>query len=142
MIVMFLMIFSIVQSKPLCLNNKFSNTKNYSDKNSDSYTVYKIDSINTWYLIYAKRNDSLYKIVSKKENSENCNRIKINSKYYFKLVSWFPSNAPQNLNISTKNIPHLAGYGFDDSTTIMLEKGLINDLMYGENIKGLCFIKE
>jgi hypothetical protein len=134
------LLFSIKNSQTCQIDkNSLDYSKSKLIEIKPLYKVYKIDSINSWYLIYAKKIDSVYKIVSRKEIVMNCSKIQINKEYHFKLISWFPSNQ-KGLDISFKSIPHLAGYGFDDSTTITLEKDSINDLMYAENVRGLCFM--
>ncbi|TDQ07715.1 hypothetical protein [Pedobacter metabolipauper] len=104
------------------------------------YEVYKIDSINTYYLIYAKRGDSLYKIVSKKNFNRKCTEIKSGLSYDFKLHSSLKGFIG-NIAISAKQLPHVNCYSYDDSTEICLEKDSITDLYHADNIQGLCYIK-
>lgn len=47
--------------------------------------IYKIDSIGNYYLVYAIDNKFRYKIVSKKENNNTLNLIKLNLNYKFNL---------------------------------------------------------
>lgn len=111
-------------------------------KEESLYGVYKIDSINNYYLIYASKNDSLYKIVSSKEKKSNCNLIKKGSSYKFNLVS-IKENAPLIGGIKIKPINYMDVncYQFDKETSICKEKG-IYDLYLANNIKGLCFIND
>lgn len=115
-----------------------SNKNIMTDKNL-YYTVYKIDSLNNYYLLYVKKNDSLYKIVSKKTGFTKCEKIKINNHYKFKLHSIFKEGLKLNGN------PVLLGQvdciGFEQNTYICIERDSINDLHYADNIIGLCFIK-
>jgi hypothetical protein len=106
------------------------------------YKVYKIDSINNFYLIYAKKNDSLYKIVSKKEGIGNCNRIQEGKVYDFKLHARSENRTIDGIKILPQNSLLVNCFSYDDSTKICLERDSINDLHYAENIKGLCFIKQ
>jgi hypothetical protein len=106
-----------------------------------TYRVYKIDSINNYYLIYASKNDSLYKIVSKKETMKNCNRIQKNGEYDFKLHSTLSNRHIGNMDISAKSLPHVNCFYYDEQTYICLERDSINDLFHADNIKGLCFQK-
>jgi hypothetical protein len=106
-----------------------------------SYKVYKIDSINTYYLIYAKKGDSLFKIVSKKESMINCsNKIRLNVSYSFKLHSSLTGLRIGNVLVSPAELPHVSCYTYDDSTKICVERDSINDLHHADNIKGLCFM--
>ncbi len=121
-----------------------SNQQQKIISNNDSlYKIYKIDSINNYYLIYAKRQDTLYKIVSKKEIIPNCIHVRVGEEYMLLLSSiWTKKIMIGNVNASPSVIPHVTCLGFDDSTEICLERDSINDLHYAENIKGLCFIKQ
>lgn len=61
--------------------------KVYGTTKTDSlYKVVKIQRTKDYYLIHARRNDSLFKIISKKtilEKKTNLEKIKIGSYYYF-----------------------------------------------------------
>jgi hypothetical protein len=106
----------------------------------NSYEVMKIDSIKNIYLIYAKKDGFLFKIASKKEETENCDKIEVNGKYGFHLESLFPKNFLGKYDLSPKSLPHVTGVDFY-GTTITLEGDSISDLYIAHNIKGLCFIK-
>lgn len=106
--------------------------------NPDTYRVYKIDSINSFYLIYAKKQDTLYKIVSRKAHLINCETIQINEWYPFILHSRLASRKIGNVKI----MPGLVNcFYYGDSTSICLEKS-IYDLYSSDNVKGLCFLKD
>ena len=106
--------------------------------------VYKIDKENDYYLIYAKKKDSLYKIVSKNESPiSDCNKIKINNYYDFKLHSR-RENSPTigGIKLNPVNYLDIQCYTYDKDTKICIDiKNGIFDLYYADNIKGLCFIK-
>lgn|GEM_PF-1344359 len=115
-------------------------TRSLVKKNiTTSYKVYKIDSINSFYLIYAKRNDSLYKIVSKKATIISCNKIEKDGEYDFNLHSRLSDRRIGNKEILPQNSLLVNCFSYDDSTTICLERDSINDLFYADNVKGLCF---
>jgi hypothetical protein len=119
------------------------NQNTFPPRLSELYKVYKLDSINSYYLIYTKRNDSFFKIVSKKEVSPTCYNIKLNAEYSFILSSIWRSKFQLNgKEVSLPVSPIINCMGFDDSTTICLERDSINDLYYADNIKGLCFINK
>jgi len=108
---------------------------------SDSYFVTKIDSIKNYYLIYANRNDSLFKIVSKKEKCmRDCNMIKEQMSYKFSLIS-YRENAFKINGINTIPVG-VQGFGVDEDTFIDLEgeKGIF-DIHFATNVIGLCFKK-
>jgi hypothetical protein len=118
--------------------------KHHTDKKkqqlSKKYKVYKIDSLENLYLIYARKNDSIYKIISQNQKENNCKNIKVNGVYCFKLHSRFESKFLGKYRMSPKALPHVSGYNFY-GTIVTLEGDSIRDLYYAENIKGLCFIK-
>jgi hypothetical protein len=140
----FILLFVILGS---CSHSKVLHTIQPNEISSDAqnttpYKVYKIDSINNFYLIYARRSDSLYKIVSKKEGVENCNRIRENGMYDFKLHAHSENRTIGGAKILPQNSLLVNCFSYDDSTKICLERDSINDLHYAENIRGLCFIKK
>jgi hypothetical protein len=113
-------------------------------KNKPNYNVYKIDSIDNYYLIYAKKNESIYKIISKKQRFYNCNKILINSNYDFDLipVKMDPRRVGDTLRVRPFIHPNsLLCYTFDSKTEICVER-YMSDLHFANNVKGLCFIKE
>jgi hypothetical protein len=125
-------------NQPKKLNR--TNDRDMSVVNQSLYTVYKIDSVHNWYLIYARKQDSLFKIVSQKEATTPCLKIHEKGIYAFQLHGRFAGKFLGRDDLSAKNLP-VSGYGFDDSTTIVLERGMVRDLFIADNIKGLCYIK-
>lgn len=122
-----------------CVSTRVSNI--HPKKNNESlYKVYKIDSINSYYLIYAKMGKSIYKIVSKKEEFMGLNRIQRNRYYYFKLHSSMANRQIGNTVILPQNSLLVNCFSYDDTTQICLESGQIRDLYYADNIKGIFFI--
>lgn len=110
----------------------------------NSFFVKKIDKKNSWYIIYAKRRDTLYKIVSKTDTSvdSNCKRIiAVGNKYAFDLKS-NKKNAPTVGGVKLDPVGYLGCYQFDAKTTICLEPNRgIYDLFYADNLKGLCYME-
>ena len=106
--------------------------RNSRDASRD-FVVNKIDSISDCYLIYARRNDTLFKIISQKKTSQSCNRIVVNSRYAFSLVPILYDGA---VKISSNNI---GGVYVNDSTIIRVEGDSVRELYTSKNIKGLCF---
>jgi hypothetical protein len=137
LILPFLIIFSCSSKK--IAQSKIKEGGQKIAKASELYKVYKIDSINNYYLIYAKRKDSLYKIVSKKQVTSNCANISLNQEYTFSLTSiWNQKIIIEGRNVSPSVTPHVTCLSFDDSTKICLEKDSINDLFHADNVEGLC----
>lgn len=105
--------------------------------------VYKIDSINNFYLIYGRKGKSLFKIVSKKEVSARGKPIRLNGKYEFSLTSiWNAEIIINGVNVSPSHIPAVNCLAFDSATYICLERDSITDLYHAYNVKGLCWIKK
>ena len=108
-------------------------------KNDSIFTVYKIDSINDYYLIYAKRQKQWFKIVSKKEKPIIYQkRIMVNKDYKFSLHSiWNEKIMINGVNVSPSQTPHVTCLGFDTQTTICLERYSIKDLFSSKNLRGI-----
>ena len=103
------------------------------------YKVYKIDSINSYYIIYAKSGSAVFKIVTSKESAKNCNKIVVDKSYEFHLHSVLSVNGESV--IPANQINEVTGFRIDNITTISLEGDSIMDLFFADNIKGLCYIK-
>ena len=111
-----------------------------------SYKVSRIDSLKSVYLIYARRNDTLFKIVSDKELSMRCAKIRPGQSYKFQLRSLlFTDLTPEE---QAKSMPglksldthHMGGLDYDGKGLIIkLEGDSVRDLYYAKNISGLCF---
>lgn len=101
-------------------------------QNDKEYEIYKIDSISNYYIIYASKGDSLFKIVSVKEISSNCTRIQLGHSY---KIKFFPS-------ANEENLIDLGGIIINDSTIIDIERDSILELSFAKNINGLCISEE
>lgn len=93
------------------------------------YRINKIKTVGKYYVIYAVKNDSTYKIVSKKEKMSGCKKIKKNESYPLKF----------------SKIQSLAGsevdcFSFDAKTAICKEPDV--ELGLVSNLKGLYFIEK
>jgi len=121
-----------------------SNTSAQSDNNSD-YLIKKIKSKNSWLIIYAERQDTLYKIVVGKEDVANtkCRKIAVGKNYNLDLYSR-RENAPEigGVKLKPANYLDVQCYSYDEKTEICIEpKKGIYDLYYTKDLKGLCYIK-
>jgi hypothetical protein len=132
----FVIILAVIFLSVSCVTKKreMAVTAVENIKLNNNCEIIKIDSINNIYVLYAKRNDSLVKIVSMKQIDNNCKQIEIGHIYNLKIKSFFSDNFHQKLDIK----------GFKVSNTIIkLEgNGVIWDLFSTENLKGLCYIEE
>ena len=129
-----------------CTTTQFP-TKNY-DGPSDStrftinLKIWKIDSINRYYLIYGKKGNSLFKIVSRKDERASGQHIHLDKKYNFSLESiWRSKILIDGVTVSPSSIYSVNCLGFDSATYICLERDSIVDLYHADNVKGLCWKK-
>jgi len=112
---------------------------------TNGYRVTKIDSLKSVYLVYARRNDTLFKIVSDKNQLTNCNKIKAGRQYRFKLRSLYftdltPEEKAHSIPLATVGNLHSAGIDWDGKGTIIkLEGDSVRDIYYAKNLSGLCF---
>ncbi|MEM6524671.1 MAG: hypothetical protein AAF693_12790 [Bacteroidota bacterium] len=141
-----LMIFSCSSSKGLT-----------QDEDLESkYFIKKIKTKNSWHIIYASKQDNLYKIVVGKEAVANreCEKIAVN-KYYALALKSRRENVPVINGVKLKPINHLdvesnaydkkgiECYSYDEDTEICIEpKNEIYDLYYTGDLKGLCYSKK
>lgn len=132
-------IFYILLTLLSCNSSK---NVNQDKKETGSYLVEEISSINNWNIIYVTKQDSIYKIVTKKEDNKNCEKIMIGKSYKFKLNSR-KKNVPEinGVKIRPINSLDIHCYSYDSETDICIEpeKG-VYDLYHTDNIKGLCYI--
>jgi len=138
-ITVFLFIFGYILNNNATSFHHFG-LSNLTVKDSAKYKVCKIDSINSYYIIYAKQGHVLFKIISKIDSIEKCKDLIVNKVYNFQLHSILSVNGRPI--IPANQIMELSGWRIDQSTIIAFEGDSIRDLYYADNIKGLCFIKK
>jgi len=135
-----LLLFIIVVFAVSCKTSKLTN-----QANDLSYLVKKINSKNNWHIIYASKQDSLFKIIVGKETNTtyNCDKIKVGEYYNLKLHSRKSEVVEINgVRVQPVNLLDIQCYTYNKETTICIEpqKG-IYDLYHAENLKGLCLVK-
>jgi len=123
------------------------NTKKINNelKNDSTYLINKIDSLNSWNIIYATKQDVTYKIIVHKEDVDTkaCKKI-IVGKYYELNLNSRKNNVLEidGVKVSPINNLDVNCYTYDDMTEICIEpKKGINDLYHTEDIKGFCYVK-
>ncbi|MAL12735.1 MAG: hypothetical protein CL554_19880 [Algoriphagus sp.] len=124
-------------------------------KEEPGYLIKKIKSKNSWHIIYAQKQDSLYKIVVGKEglSRDNCKKIVV-GKYYDLELKSRRENVPVINGVKLKPVNYLdvkspaydkegvECYSYDEKTEICIEpKKGIYDLYYTDDLKGLCYLK-
>ena len=117
---------SVMNNNSLCREDK-----------SNRATLFKIKSImdkGKFYIIYAKRNDSLFKILSDPKVKANGEKIKVGRHYNLKLEKFFPLDSIFGIAIA----PNAGIVGFDyGGKTIYKEKKSHNTVYRAKNLKGL-----
>jgi len=140
----------------VCCCYSCTSPKSLRKQSSDMYHIEAIVSKNSWYIIYAEKQDTLYKIVSARQENEGsrCRKIRQGGFYSFELVS-HGSNipvingiklAPVNYLDVKKNVKSRDGkdcYAYDQETEICTEpeRG-IYDLYYTSSLRGVCYIEQ
>ena len=121
---------SVMNNNSLCREDK-----------SNRATLFKIKSIKDkgkFYIIYAKRNDSLFKILSDKVKA-NGEKIKVNHYYKLELKQIFPRDSIFGIAIA----PNAGIVGFDyGGKTIYKEKRSHNIVYDAKNLNGLYLDNE
>ena len=97
------------------------------------YEITKIDSTRNLYIFYAKRNDSIFKLISEKiEPNKSDSFIEQGKSYFLRIHSIFSPNFYQKLEISE--------FEFDGSVVKLGTNGSVWDLFKSKNIKGRCYL--
>lgn len=118
---------------------------NVSGQSKSSYLIKEIDSINSWYVIYATKKDSIYKIITKKENNvaAGCKKLELGRSYQLALVSR-KNEVPEINGVKIRPVNALDNqcYTYDEKTSICIEpsKGIF-DLYHTPSVIGLCYKK-
>ena len=114
-------------------------SKTENKKTDSLFKVCKIKSLKNFYIIYLEKNDTLYKVISKKEEeSSYCNKIKVRKYYQFNLIVIFPNKfiIDEKEYQTPYNVECLY---LDKFTTVCLERKIsIYYLHMATNLHGLC----
>lgn len=104
-------------------------------ENNDLYIVTKVDSINNYYVIYLKKDDDNFKVVSEKTKNTYCNPLKEGQKVSLNLKSFYEKKIKFGNREMTTSLMVDCFY-FDENTKICREKA--HGLYYSEDLEGLC----
>lgn len=115
------------------------------DDRKKMYRISRVETKNNWFIIYAEKQDSIFKIISGKEPYLNgdCKKIKVGKSYSFELKPR-RGNAPEigGVKLNPVNYLDIECFSYDAYTEICIEpKKGIYDLYYTYNLKGLCYIE-
>ena len=101
------------------------------------FMIINIDSIENVYVIYAEREDSIFKILSKKENICNCLNLYINETYTLSIRSYFP---PEVLK------QRLTGIKYENAIIPIKgekdENNVTKDLYLSNDIRSRCYVRK
>ena len=126
----------------LLLISFFGLELNGQDKSINSYLIKQIKSKKGFYVIYATKDDVLYKIVSKKEKPKTRKCINIVVGEFSSLE--LHSNIPVIDGVKMLPVNYLDFKGIftpgQSVYSIEPKKGIF-DTFYAENLKGLCIIQ-
>ncbi|PWK20029.1 hypothetical protein [Xanthomarina spongicola] len=102
--------------------------------------VYKIDSINNYYLIYVSNEKLNYKIISEKVSHENCNKVVLDSLYSFRVESLLLTRprASEGVELPVNYSDFEKCIDVPNNTKICTEVG-IRDICKSKNLLGLCY---
>ena len=118
---------SVMNNNSLCREDK-----------SNRATLFKIKSImdkGKFYIIYAKRNDSLFKILSDPKVKANGEKIKVGRHYNLKLEKFFPLDSIFGIAIAPN--AGIRGFGYYGEKTVYIERKSHNSLYRAKNLRGL-----
>lgn len=115
----------------------------YASQQNVGYRVYKIELINSYYVIYCEKDNLKYKIVSKNEIDKSQNKkskkIRVGQFYNFLLINYHLDDKNNNPLTNASTTPYvLRCYWFTD-TKICEEERI--KLYTTQNILGLCYKK-
>lgn len=131
LLILFATSYSCISRKQVLITNKIEAISEFREK----YKVFKIDSVNNVYVIYARKDAVLCKIVSLKDSCA-CSNVKVGNEYTFSLMSRVPKEFKW-IDVSPNAIPHVSGINYY-GTWIAFERDSINDIFISFNLKGLC----
>jgi len=104
---------------------------------SELYRISKIKNEKSFFVIYAQRNDSTFKIVSAKETGNlHCKKIKVKNKYNLELRKIFPLDSIMGYAIAP-NLGVVFTYG-EENKIVHREKKSHFTIYHATNLKGLC----
>ncbi len=135
-----LIFFSCTSSKITANYQELSspNKVNFINDSLRKYTITDMDTSTYKFnnIIYAKRNDTVYKIVTKKEIVKPCERLLISNKYNLKLRSTRPKMLLNYLDVHARVMYKKEVIYFERGS------GILWDLYITPYIKDLCYQKD
>lgn len=120
-----------------CTQIKNVPLKNY--ESTQLFEILKIKENKSYYIVYAQRNDSLFKILSDKNKRDAAlKEIRVKEKYVLELIRIFPTDTLLGLPVA----PNLGiKYILKDNTSIGIEGKFHNAIYRAKNLDGLAIVK-
>jgi hypothetical protein len=121
---------------------KKSESKLYQNVLEDQYQIIKINLMDDKiYIIYAQKNDSIYKIISKKDliPTLHCIPIKEEKEYFLKLQLFYPQEELLGIKIQPSHT--IKGVAIDENIIVETEEASHYSLYFVENLRGLCLLE-
>lgn len=122
----------------------FTSCKLLDKRHQLGYKIYKIETLNSYYIVYCEKDNKKYKIVSKGQYDNTFGRhqkIKTGKAYNFILNSYKTDGINNNPLTNTGTTPYVIQcHMFDNETKICTEpdQGIYN-LHYTTNLVGLRY---
>jgi hypothetical protein len=112
--------------------NKIDNIKN-EKTNENLFNIVRIDSVQNFYIIYAKKKNIYFKIISEKiETTNYCKKINRGNYLVLNLESIVPD---------TSRISYKVGGVLYKGVEFVFENDSILDIYKTNNLSGLCYLK-
>lgn len=101
--------------------------------------INRVNDIKSYYIIYAQRNDSIFKIISKKQENTNnpCEKIEIGKSYLLNLKVIFPHDSIFGFKIM--NPLDVRGMELEGGVSVIIEEESHCKIYEAENLNGLCY---
>lgn len=118
----------------LFLNVSCKTTKIIQPEGYQSFKIIKIDTAQYQYnnVFYAKNKGAVYKVVTKKENIEPCQKIELGETYELLIHSTAPEILKNRLDYSGASMYGGEGIAFEGGRVVW-------DLFITSDIKGNCY---
>ncbi|MFV0404831.1 MAG: hypothetical protein ACK5KV_12995 [Bacteroides graminisolvens] len=109
------------------------------DPPDDLLKIDEINEVKSFYIIYAQRNDSIFKIVSKKRDKPNNlhKKIKVGESYLLNLRVIFPLDSI--LGFKVMNPLDVSNIVLEDGFTVRIEESSHYKIYESDNLKGLYY---
>lgn len=121
----------------------YTSKLNHTNTIEEDYFITKIDSVDNYYLIYAKKSNENFKFISEKTHTEYAKIIEVGNKYSLKKESIFEFKIIKNDSIITiSNHVNIDCMILGDTKICKEYENKIYDVYISKNLKGLCYSED